>query len=315
MIGQFPFNAYLRMKTLYIIGNGFDRYHGLPTSYADFNRYVTRNFIELEERLFRYFAFSLDSDSLWKNFEQELATFAYGEFMDSYNHIDVLDDSFKPSDFFSLEDEIEQETDYLIDDIRNAFSHWVESIELPENNYFQIAFSPDADFINFNYTETLEKYYAISEDRILYIHNKANDYKGELVFGHGEQELPGEKLDAFDEDGEPTRTMATDSENSAKYPFYALKKDTKAVMKENDTRLQIMTGITQITVLGHSLGEVDWPYFQGLYERFSSAKWSISFYLEEEREMLRQTARRMLPVSEDKISMVRIDDLEALVRA
>lgn len=39
-------------NTLYIIGNGFDRYHGASSSYSDFKNYVKRKdsglFVELE---------------------------------------------------------------------------------------------------------------------------------------------------------------------------------------------------------------------------------------------------------------------------
>lgn len=33
-------------NTLYIIGNGFDRYHGASSSYSDFKNYVKRKSLE-----------------------------------------------------------------------------------------------------------------------------------------------------------------------------------------------------------------------------------------------------------------------------
>ena len=35
------------MKTLYIIGNGFDLHHNLPTQYSDFSKYIQEKNVEL----------------------------------------------------------------------------------------------------------------------------------------------------------------------------------------------------------------------------------------------------------------------------
>lgn len=41
-------------KRLYVVGNGFDRHHGLPTGYTDFCRYVKETDNELYEFLEGY---------------------------------------------------------------------------------------------------------------------------------------------------------------------------------------------------------------------------------------------------------------------
>lgn len=58
-------------KRLYIIGNGFDLYHGLPTSYKCFNCFMCREHPEDHERIGRIFD-SKDTSMLWCKFEEKL---------------------------------------------------------------------------------------------------------------------------------------------------------------------------------------------------------------------------------------------------
>ena len=57
---------------LYIIGNGFDLYHGLMTGYNHFRRYVQKNDVELYELIEKYYEYK--EDDFWYNFEENLAT-------------------------------------------------------------------------------------------------------------------------------------------------------------------------------------------------------------------------------------------------
>ena len=63
------------MKTinhLYIIGNGFDLYHGLPTSYGHFSDYVKEHDNELAELVEKYYFHKINSD-FWSDFEENLS--------------------------------------------------------------------------------------------------------------------------------------------------------------------------------------------------------------------------------------------------
>lgn len=60
------------MKVLYILGNGFDVHHGLPTLYSNFNQYVIGKDPELTNRLENYFEFDVNDQYLWTNFENNL---------------------------------------------------------------------------------------------------------------------------------------------------------------------------------------------------------------------------------------------------
>jgi len=97
------------MNILYIIGNGFDLWHSLPTKYSDFYKFSTQELDDLEQ-----FLSHISCEDLWNNFEFVLGKYDWSAFYEFYNHIDVTDDSFKPSMAFGLEDELSQETDNLV---------------------------------------------------------------------------------------------------------------------------------------------------------------------------------------------------------
>lgn len=283
------------MNSLYIIGNGFDRYYGLPSRYADFHLYVKDYYPELLEKMERYFDLS-EEDQLWRSFEEDLCHYDSGDFLDTYNHIDVTAESFKYSELYGMTDEVDEESGSLVEEIREAFITWVESFnfpELSESIYDPLNLDVTARFINFNYTDTLEELYQVPKDRILYIHNNANAGDGELIFGHA-QEKDDKEVPTFDEDGEPTRTPFTDAENASRAPFYELQKDTKAVLKQHRACFKSLKDVEEVIILGHSLGKVDWPYFRAITKLAPQAQWKLSYYGEGEKAVLYQLALTML---------------------
>lgn len=284
------------MKKLYIIGNGFDLYHKLPSRYADFHLYVKENYAELMEKLDRYFDFRVDDNYLWSNFEQDLCRYDHAGFLDEFNYIDVLSESFKQSEFYGMEDEVREQSETLIEEIREAFVTWVESFNFAQTSgmeYELLKLDDGGRFLNFNYTDTLEELYTIPKDRILYIHNNANAYHGNLIFGHGQRTDDGE-APTFDENGEPTRTVFTDAIGASRSPFFAFRKDTKAVLKQNRDWFHSLKDVTEVIILGQSLGKVDWPYFRAVAKQVPQAKWKLSYYGEKDRFEMHKQATCML---------------------
>lgn len=56
-------------KTLYIIGNGFDLHHGMPTLFSDFKRYLER----IDRVTYGGVENYLPAQGNWANLEQTLA--------------------------------------------------------------------------------------------------------------------------------------------------------------------------------------------------------------------------------------------------
>ena len=56
---------------LYIIGNGFDLWHGLPTAYKCYNRYMMRQNASVHDRIGRIYN-RANSNELWSDYENML---------------------------------------------------------------------------------------------------------------------------------------------------------------------------------------------------------------------------------------------------
>ncbi|GAA4196128.1 hypothetical protein GCM10022289_01340 [Pedobacter jeongneungensis] len=276
--------------------------------YSDFHGYVIEHFSDLETTTEEYFTLDTGTDYLWKNFEQDLATLDHGTLFDSFNHINLLSETFKPSEAFGLEDEIGEIVDQLIEDIKVAFKEWVEQIEFPQQKAEKFEFQVGAKYINFNYTDTLESLYNLPKKDILYIHNKVNNYREELIFGHGLSEEPNPVSEDLDDEGNSNRTLFSDAQSSARYPFFALMKNTNEIIEEHRDDFEHLRGFSEIIVLGHSLGKVDWPYFKLLHQKIPDAKWKISFYSKEERDLLYSITHNEIAIGSEKIEMIRIND-------
>ena len=253
------------MSILYIIGNGFDLYHGLPTSYKDFYEFGKDLLDEIEE----FYKLDISSATPWSDFEKALGEFDWKSFYDFHNHIDVDDEGFRPSFVSGLHDDIAEQTDHHVKAIRGCFQQWIDDIEVLSATK-TLSFAENARFISFNYTSTLQDVYCVDDINLLHIHGCVKKYD-ELIFGHGETM---KEESEFDKDGEPTRTMFTEAEDAAKYPFYALKKPVDDVLDEHKEFFDSLKDLQEIIILGHSINKIDWPYFEKISRNAPNARWT-----------------------------------------
>ncbi len=182
------------MTKLYIIGNGFDKYHKLPTGYDDFHKFVMDKHTDIENNFEEYFQLRTNKDGLWSDFESDLGTFNWKSFFVEKNHLDVGDESFRPSFVFGLEDDLKQETDELIEKIRDAFENWLNQICL-ESIDKKLDLEEESIFLNFNCTLTLEEVYKIPKEKIFHIHGDVENDQGCLIFGHNQKLTEEPELD------------------------------------------------------------------------------------------------------------------------
>lgn len=265
------------MITLYVIGNGFDLHHKLPTSYSYF--YQENN--ELLDGLSNYFPNSHD-ETPWHNFEENLGKYDAEIIFSECNHLDIGDEKFKLSMLYGLEDELAEQTKNIVSDLQDAFSEWINSIEIdPDKIVERLNLEPNSSYLSFNYTTTLEKIYDIPKDSILYIHGCAERYD-DLIFGHG---LNIDEDPQFDEDGESLRTPFSDAISSSRYPLSALKKPVVDIINKNSIFFSSLSNLERVLIIGHSISRVDHPYFIKIKENVSNnCKWVVSYYSDEEKE-------------------------------
>ena len=264
------------MSKLYVIGNGFDLHHGLPTSYKAFHKYVQKNHPDIENDFDEYFRFSLDQDGLWADFENGLGSFNWLSFFDQHNQTDPLEENFKPGEAFGLEDGLIQEKDELIERIRLAFEEWLTQISL-DSIIKKLEIDSNSKFLSFNYSLTLEKVYGISSNEVLHIHGEIESNLGSLIFGH-DQELE-EEVEELDENGDSNRTLFSDSENVAKSIYYSFQKPVEDTIEENIEFFESLNNVEEIIILGHSLNSIDIPYFIEIKKYVKNrCIWNVSFY-------------------------------------
>lgn len=263
-----------KLKTLYIIGNGFDLWHGLPTSYCKFYEFAKDTLDELEE----HYLFNPNGDIPWYDFENTLGAFDWKGFYDYHNEIDVQADDFRPSFVYGLEDALTQETDRHVSTVKESFIDWINQIDEAQATR-KMQFNDNATFINFNYTSTLQVVYGIEDNDVLHIHGCAKK-PHELIFGHGEEIIITPEID---ENGDSNRTMFSDAESAAKYPLHAFKKPVNEIIESMSDYFEQLRDVAEIVVIGHSLNKIDLPYFGQIAKRAIDAQWKVSFYTEKEK--------------------------------
>ncbi len=159
-------------------------------------------------------------------------------------------------------------------------------------------------YITFNYTHTLEKLYAISRDHICHVHGEYNNKTNNLIYGNenpipslnttlnlGEIELPIDEEEAREipQSLDDFNISYDDKELSAKFDE-CIEDITQKYFKKNlqiDRLEKFLSNqvplINEIVIYGHSLGEVDIPYFELIDKKFPQAKWNVFFHKDEEK--------------------------------
>lgn len=243
------------MTTLYVIGNGFDLWHGLPTSYDQFYEFARVTLDEAEA----YYYFDLAQTGPWCDFENSLGRFDWRLFYEAHDNTDVTAEKFRPSEIYGLEDDLTEQSDSHVNAIRECFREWIDGIDISVAKKKMI-FAPDDRFFTFNYTSTLQSAYGIEDEKVFHIHGRSDRFD-ELVFGHGESKEEDPELD---ENGESNRTMFSDAQGAAMYPFYAFQKPVDKVLERNRLWFEFQRDVTDIIVIGHSFNKIDLPYFNKL---------------------------------------------------
>ena len=226
---------------LYILGNGFDLAHNLPTKYSDFKVWLEnkKEYKLLLEELESMFFFN----DGWKNFEEALA-YPNSMIEKKYEKLDCLE--------------------YFVDSLKCSFKKWAYSIK--DTNQFETMkkmfnFEEDSYFITFNYTPVLESnVYSIDGDRILHIHG----YDIEHYYFD----------DASVEVGHGNKCILNGGSKIGK----RLYKDTYEIYKKNEQFFRNIQFIDEVITIGFSFSLIDKLYFEKIKEENPSAIWKFGLF-------------------------------------
>lgn len=183
-----------KYKNLIIIGNGFDRWQNLPTSYDEFRKYYATHIDEAMDALGIVKKTIAEPDGTEKTVTP--VELVYG---------DPFDPQKLPSEFFwSFETSLDKMDDQQLSlyygtskkginqlretveqaqaILRHLFCGWILALNITEESS-KYHFGDDSFFINFNYTDTLEKRFGVHRHNIYHIHGDA-EHPDSIIFGH-----------------------------------------------------------------------------------------------------------------------------------
>ena len=303
---------------LYIIGNGFDLLHGAKSSYQDFNNALGK-YSKLREHLETY----LNTESLWTDFEEALGHLNV-EMMTNHGVIDTFlgdynayDENASAADFYAAAEMAADPAVVIVDKLTKRFRKWIESITIPTLDRPLSSLITDAPVLCFNYTEFIEDFYGIDHDKVCYIHGCRKKIKGnpedKLILGH----MPGAS-DAeyeFDEQWNPKNSYRGQLIECARevalqqisYCDDELTKHCDEIIKNHRGFFDGLKDITDVIVIGHSLAEVDWDYFNEINK--DGLRWYISCYGIRSLESIKKFAERF-SIDADRIQLFRLDGIK-----
>lgn len=276
-------------KRLFIIGNGFDLSHNLPTKFnPNFKEIAEKN----EQISYFWDMYQSQKIDIWSDFENLLAK-------PDFNELEQIFEGYEPdylSDHESDRDAIITQVDLngnLIQSL-NEFAKQADqklTKEIAISSNIEL-FSPEDLFVNFNYTHTLQRVYDIQSDRVLHVHGEVG--QDNLLLGYPKGDFSPEKYqyDVRQRGRGPYRKidirehiedmLKNDMMDYYTYTaFEGLISKLKSFNKVSQIKLvEEFIGrneIEKIIVNGHSCA-IDFPYFGYLSNRFKNAEWSFCVF-------------------------------------
>ena len=300
----------MNKNTLYIMGNGFDIFHGIKSRYTDFGDYVEKLDYSLYEIFETYFSF----EGNWSNLEDSLVHLDTDLIIDDASNFLVSYGAEKWSDSFhhDYQYEVEEIVKSLTTTLKKRFTDWVISLKIPDQSTYDgqlIDLNVAATFLTFNYTDTLQRLYKIPLNSILHIHNQAINSDSDLIFGHAVDPKRIEPLNSnVDLEDEDIRIIKA-NEIIDGY-FSSTYKPTTDVITEHANFFNNLSNTEKIFVIGHSLSEVDIPYFKKITDNISKDKtnWVITYYDKADSPKFVKTME-ILGISKTLVSFKQISSL------
>ncbi|MGG0482425.1 bacteriophage abortive infection AbiH family protein [Priestia aryabhattai] len=286
------------MSNLFIIGNGFDLAHGLPTSYEHFHQYLVNNYpgslekepsFNIEGTTTPNGGIKFDDDELvafiigvisaaeedgenWCDIERNLGLLDFSMYFSdmSYLYGHEQDDNAFSRRVHRYED-VSGNFHLAMLEVKSLFSRWVASIDtskVSDKIAFHNLIHPEEDtFLTFNYTNVLEEVYGAID--VNHIHGAQRE---KIVIGHGE---------TYRDSSE----QYTGSEYSLMKLHDALRKNTEEIIEKENCFFSNLQDIDKIYSHGFSFSKVDLPYIKEICNRLDTKNiiWYLNDYDSKEK--------------------------------
>ena len=281
------------MKKLFIIGNGFDISHGIPSTYNDFKEYLKTTYCISDDpypvvsssdghhgeiiidpyesaKLLVYGINTTDDYVKWSEFENDLANMDFSWLAPSIDDYADKDGVTNPYYFENIFTPYLNDFLYNIAMWRKLFEEWVEEV----NNDIIDTYSPykandkvlklldsESFVLSFNYTKTIESIYNFYN--ILHIHNKVGE---DLIWGHGKDKHSVDN--SYDFDAEQLNIMVIN----------IYKKEVDKQIEKHKSFFDSLKGLKlDIYSFGFDYSDVDLPYIKQIINNISvESKWFLN---------------------------------------
>ena len=271
--GILPIDDCEPIPTLYVIGNGFDVAHGIKSRYSDFRDFeMSRNNVRFVTLMDIFFSTETE---FWSDIETALGQYDEDSIIDFCNPEEEFDIDHPTRSEAAYSDSPDYIFQPLLTDLKDDFREWVDNIDISGIGRI-MTLNKDAKYLTFNYTDNLESIYGIHQENILHIHG-ARGTGEEYIVGHSNYRDEGKPYDDDD--------IYFKQETRAKIIGWMNKeyKDSESIVSHNEDFFSSLNDVKQVIVIGHSLNEVDLPYFRRIVQETGpDILWKFSFYGDED---------------------------------
>lgn len=270
---------------LYIIGNGFDCFHNLPTTYEDFRKYLKEKDEEvyalvnevyniLNEKSEPNILIGSNEDSyskllIWTDFETALGNMDE-EYLWEYanNYINTNYDNWTDDDNHIAQRALNNHLIKVTDTLKEYLSSWICSVDIFQAKN-RLKLCKQSLFLTFNYTKTLELYYSIPKSNIIHIHG-STDKPMKIITGHNRFLANGNNN--FDD------IRMIECADMIDAALQNMKKPVESIIECNKEYFKTLSDIKEIYIIGHSLNRIDLPYFKEIKDNVKdNVEWLLFF--------------------------------------
>lgn len=275
---------------LYIIGNGFDLYHGLRTSYEDFrDDYVKNKCSVLWNDLLEIYGDTPQNDNLWwKDFENMLGKVDY-ECLSKSRNGEALG--------------IMKVGNLMKGKLPPLFGDWIKAVDR-RTDLNRIKYLDDIKsvslFFTFNYTMLLEKAYGVKDEHIWHIHGSIM-HPDDIVVGH---DADRSQLVKYTQEYNKCQQRISPSyaDNINQEALNGAKKVRNRIYLQED-KFYKYCDIKHFVAMGFSFNDIDMPYIEKIIsvnKNISDTDWTLYWHTDGEFSVMKEKLQK-LGVNGDKI--------------
>lgn len=275
--------------TLYIIGNGFDLHHELPTSYASFRDYAKKK-QTISKWLNNIYGDAITNSEWWWQFEENLAKVDYTSLQKSLNG------NGNAIGF--------QEVKNFLNNLPIFFDSWLNGIDINIAPDESLAIDPNSLFFTFNYTLLLERVYKVSTSNVWHIHNSLSNKKEKLIVGHDSDFRELFKL--FLEEKENHPTVTSGFVDNVRQELATGAKNVRNRIYTNYEMFEKYSDIRHYIAMGFSFNDIDIPYIEKIAtvnKAISAAYWTLYCHSKNDEAIIKGQLEK-INVSSDNIETV-----------